>query len=376
MKVYLDNAATTPLDPRVVEAMMPFYTDYFGNASSIHQYGREVRSAIEKARRTVAELIGAAPSEVFFNSGGTETDNTVIRNAIAAYDIKHAITSPIEHHAVLHTLEHLADQGLIELHFVELDDRGMVDYQHLEKLLKIHENAFVSLMYANNEIGNITDIEKVAGLCMENKAFFHSDTVQALGHLSLNVSDLNVQAIAGSAHKFHGPKGVGMMYVSGDKPIRPMMLGGGQERNMRGGTENAAGIIGLARALELAYEEKESSQQTIRALKEYTMAQLKAKLKNICFNGASADFDHSLNKVLSIGIPNVEDNDMLLFNLDINGIAVSGGSACASGTSIGSHVLDTLQLPPNTGTLRISFSKFNKQAEIDYLIDKLVEILK
>ena len=376
MSVYLDNAATTPLDVRVFEAMKPYLLDSFGNPSSIHQYGREVRSAVEKSRKIVADILNVAPSEIFFTSGGTEADNTAINNTISSKGIKHAITSRIEHHAVLHTLQHLENDGKISLHFVKLDEQGQVDYDELEDLLQAHEHAFVSLMHGNNEIGNLTDLKRVGSLCQQHKAFFHSDTVQTLGHIDIDLSNINIQSIAGSAHKFHGPKGAGLMYINANNQIPPLLIGGGQERNMRGGTENVSGIIGLAKALELSYSEKEESQTKLLEFKKYTIDQLTSKFSNISFNGLSADLDKSLHKVLSIGIPEIEDNDMLLFNLDINGIAVSGGSACASGTSIGSHVLEALNLDENLGTLRVSFSKFNTKEEIDYFIEKLVEALK
>lgn len=375
MKVYLDNAATTRADERVFEAMKPFLMDNFGNPSSIHSHGRAIRSAIEQARRKVAELLDAAPAEIFFTSGGTEADNTIIRNAIDAYGIKTAITSRIEHHAVLHTLEHLAKSGKIQLKFVDLDASGQINYDHLNKLLSENKGAFVSLMHANNEIGNITNLERVGELCKEHKAFFHSDTVQSIGHADLHLHEMQVDAIVGSAHKFHGPKGVGMMFLKAERNIPPLLIGGGQERNMRGGTENVAGIIGLAKALELAYEEKRNNPRGLLNLKKYTIETLQKKFPQISFNGQSADFENSLDKVLSLSIPGIEDNDMLLFNLDINGISISGGSACASGTSIGSHVLDALNIPPNTGTLRISFSKFNFTEEIDYLVEKLGEAI-
>ena len=371
MRVYLDNAATTPIDPRVFEAMQPFLSDQFGNPSSIHQYGRQIRAAIEKARKHVADILQVAPSEIFFTSGGTEADNTVISNAIHALGLKHAITAKIEHHAVLHTLQHLAGIGKVDLHFVELDDNGQVIYESLEELLKANKDAFVSLMHGNNEIGNLTDLDKVGEICKEHKAFLHSDTVQTLGHIDLDLSSLNIQAIAGSAHKFHGPKGIGLMYINANQQIPPLLIGGGQERNMRGGTENVPGIIGLAKALELCYEEKEENQTILSELKNYTINRLKSEFDNISFNGLSNDFNNSLNKVLSMAIPGIDDNDMLLFNLDINGIAVSGGSACASGTSIGSHVLDALNIGQGIGTVRVSFSKYNTKEEIDYFVENL-----
>ena len=376
MRVYLDNAATTPIDERVFDAMKPFLLDQFGNPSSIHQYGREIRSAIEKARKNVAEILNVAPSEIFFTSGGTEADNTIIINAIRSLELKHAITSRIEHHAVLHTLQHLAEIGQVRLHFVGLDEKGQIVYENLEKLLSKYSDAFVSLMHGNNEIGNLTDLEKVGEICKEHHAFFHSDTVQTLGHLDLDLSKLNIHSIAGSAHKFHGPKGVGLMYINADRQIPPLFIGGGQERNMRGGTENVSGIIGLAKALELCYQEKEENRSKLSELKSYTIKRLSSELDKISFNGLSTDFEKSLNKVLSMAIPGIDDNDMLLFNLDINGIAVSGGSACASGTSIGSHVLDALGLEEGHGTIRVSFSKFNTKEEIDYFVEKLKEAIQ
>ncbi len=375
MRVYLDNAATTPLDERVFEAMKPYLLEHFGNPSSIHSHGRAVRSAIEKARRQVADILNVAPSEIFFTSGGTEADNTIINNSISIYGIKHAITSKIEHHAVLHTLEHLERAGKVELHFVELDGAGQINYDHLAILLKLHENAFVSLMHGNNEIGNIIDLERVGELCNEHNAFFHSDTVQTLGHHDLDLSKIKIHSIVGSAHKFHGPKGIGMMYINTDKQIPPMLIGGGQERNMRGGTENVPGIIGLAKALELGYAEIVENQAKLLDFKQYTIEKFRENFDGVSFNGLSADLDNSLHKVLSIAIPGIEDNDMLLFNLDINGISISGGSACASGTNIGSHVLEALNMEENLGTLRVSFSKYNTKAEIDYFIEKLSEAI-
>ncbi len=375
MKVYLDNAATTSLDERVFEAIKPYLIDHVGNPSSIHSHGRTIRSAIEKARKQVADLLRVAPSEIFFTSGGTEADNTIIKQTISHYGINHAITSKIEHHAVLHTLEHLEKEGEIKLHFVEIDDKGQINNEHLTSLVSSHKNSFVSLMHGNNEIGNILDIEQVGELCHEHQAFFHSDTVQSLGQCDLNLSKIKINAIVGSAHKFHGPKGIGMMYINANKTIPPLFIGGGQERNMRGGTENVPGIIGLAKALEIGYSELKETQIKLRNLKEYTIKRLIENFDNISFNGLSADLENSLNKVLNISIPGVEDNDMLLFNLDINGISVSGGSACASGTSIGSHVLDALNIAGNPGILRVSFSKYNTKEEVDYLLKKLKEIL-
>lgn len=371
MKVYLDNAATTQLDEQVFEAMKPYLLGNYGNPSSIHSYGREARSAIEQARRKVAEMLGASPAEIFFTSGGTEADNTIIRNAIARFGIKTAISSRIEHHAVLHTLQHLETIGQIRLLFVDLDARGQIDYTHLEKLLEENHNAFVSLMHVNNEIGNITNLELVGTLCRNFGAYFHTDAVQSIGHIAIDLNALQADALACSAHKFHGPKGVGLMYIKAGRQFSPLMIGGGQERNMRGGTENTAGIIGLSKAMEIAVEERKQTQEKLTRFKKYTIGQVRKIIPLAAFNGLSDDLENSLPKILSISMPDIEDNDMLLFNLDIAGISVSGGSACASGSSIGSHVLDVLNLPPNTGAIRVSFSKYNTIEEIDYFIEKL-----
>ena len=374
-RVYLDNAATTALDKRVFEAMEPYLTGQYGNPSSIHANGREVRTAIEKARRKVAEILGAAPSEIFFTSGGTEAINTVLRGALEKHSIQHVITSPIEHHAVLHTLEYLKSAGHTQVHFVNLNDQGQFDLNHMEELLKTYPGSLVSLMHVNNEIGNIMDMDAVGDLCATYHAFFHCDTVQAIGHLPFNLSQQGVHAIAGSAHKFHGPKGTGFMYVDADHAISPLLIGGGQERNMRGGTENVYGIIGLASALELAYDEREQTIEHLLSLKKYAIKRLNSEIENVVFNGMSASPDASLSKILSIGLPGLGENEMLLFNLDINGLSVSGGSACASGSNIGSHVLDAIKVPSDMATIRISFSKFNTTDEIDFFVQNLKMIV-
>jgi cysteine desulfurase len=257
MRVYLDNAATTPLDPEVFEAMKPFMLEDFGNPSSTHAHGRKVRAAIESARKKIAELLNCTPGEIIFTSGGTEADNAIIRCAVETYGIKHAISTPIEHHAVTHTLETLEKNGVVALHHVRLDANGNADLQHLEELLKVHPNALVSLMHANNEIGNLLSLETVGNLCEQYGAYFHSDTVQTMGHYRHDMKKLKVHGITAAAHKFHGPKGVGFMYINKDKKIKQLIHGGAQERNMRGGTENVYGIIGLAKALEICYREME-----------------------------------------------------------------------------------------------------------------------
>ncbi|MDN5204384.1 cysteine desulfurase family protein [Fulvivirgaceae bacterium BMA10] len=375
MKVYFDNAATTPLDPEVFEAMKPYMLELYGNPSSIHSHGREVRAAIERSRKTVAELLNTSPSEIFFTSGGTEADNTSIVSGIESHGIKHAISSRIEHHAVLHTLETLEKNGKIKLSYVNLDEQGYIDLNHLEALLAKHDKSFVSLMHANNEIGNLNNIEKIGELCIAHGAIFHSDTVQSVGHYKHDLQKLKIHCMVGSAHKFHGPKGIGFLYINGDYKIAPFIYGGAQERNMRGGTENVCGIIGLAKALEIAYEHMEEHQQYIQGLKDRMIHQLREQIPDVGFNGDSANPD-SLYTVLNVCLPESEDNDMLLFNLDINQISASGGSACSSGSNVGSHVLTALKTDPKRGAIRFSFSKYNTPEEVDYVAEKLAQLYK
>lgn len=376
MNVYLDNAATTPLDPEVLEAMRPFLENNFGNPSSTHAHGRKVRAAIEYARKNIAGLLNVAPGEIFFTSGGTEADNTFICSGIETYGLKHAITSEIEHHAVLHTLEHLERTGEIRLSYVELDDKGHPDHEHLEELLKNNDRSLVSLMHANNEIGNLNDISKIGEICIEYNALFHSDTVQTMGHYKHDLKQLPVHGVSAAAHKFHGPKGIGFMYISKGTKINPFIYGGAQERNMRGGTENVYGIIGIAKAMEIAYRDMQAHQQYIQSLKDRMIGKLKSQISGVAFNGDSENAEKSLYTVLNVCLPESPDNDMLLFTLDINGISVSGGSACSSGALNGSHVLSGIKADPNRGAVRFSFSKYNTPEEIDYTADKVAEFYK
>ena len=373
MKVYLDNAATTPVHPLVVEAMLPVLANQFGNPSSIHSYGREVRTIIEGARKKVAQLLNTSPSEIFFTSGGTEADNMAIRCCVQDLGVTHIITSSIEHHAVLHTAEDMERRGLVKLSFVNIDNAGQVDLNHLERLLSEDGKTLVSLMHANNEIGTMISIEKVGNLCRKYNALFHSDTVQTLGHFVHDLSVLPVDFITGAAHKFHGPKGVGFLYINNRVKIKPYITGGAQERNMRGGTENVYGIVGLAKALEIAYEHIESDIKEISALKKYMMDELKSSMPGIEFNGDQHP-EKSLYTVLNVSFPPCENAEMLLFSLDIAGIACSAGSACSSGSNVGSHVLNGIGADPNRPTIRFSFSRFNTKDEIDYCVEKVREL--
>ena len=375
MRIYLDNAATTPLDPEVFEAMKPFMLEDFGNPSSTHAHGRKVRTAIESARKKIAELLHCTPGEIIFTSGGTEADNTILTGGVISYNIQNIITSPVEHHAVEETLNNLSKKKHIHLHMVDLDEHGNVDITHLDTLLGKHHNALVSLMHANNEIGNLLNIETVGELCNQHKAYFHSDTVQTVGHYVHDLSKIKVHGIAAAAHKFHGPKGVGFMFIRKDRKIQSFLHGGPQERNMRGGTENVYGIIGLAKALEIAYKNLDDHKKYITGLKARMIDKLKENIPGVEFHGDSANLKRSLYTVLNVCLPESNHNDMLLFNLDLHGISASGGSACSSGATNGSHVLAALYPNSKKGAVRFSFSKYNTAEEIDLAVDKLKECL-
>lgn len=371
-KIYLDNAATTKLDDEVFNAMLPYMREEFGNPSSIHSYGRKTRTAIETARKSVAKYLNVTPAEIFFTSGGTEADNMAICKAMEAYDIKHAISSKLEHHAVEHTLCTLEKEGKIKVSWVNHDHKGNIDLNHLEELLKSNPKSLVSLMHANNEIGTLLPIKKVSELCEKYDALFHSDTVQTMGHFKLDLQNIKIHFTTCGGHKFHGPKGVGFIYINHTVKINPFISGGAQERNMRGGTENVYGIVGLAKAFELANEHMEEHQTHIRGLKNYMMEQLKSNIAGMDFNGETGE--NSLYTVLNCRFPLHPDAEMLLFNLDIAGIAASGGSACSSGSNQGSHVLRGLGIDMNRPSVRFSFSKYSTKEEIDIVVKKLKEM--
>ncbi|MEP7142693.1 MAG: cysteine desulfurase family protein [Ferruginibacter sp.] len=371
-RIYFDNAATTSLDPQVLETMMPFLTEKFGNPSSIYSYGRETRMAIEQARKSVAKILNAHPAEIFFTSGGTESNNTAILSAVRDLDCKHIITSSIEHHAVSHIVEYLNNAGKAKVSHVKLLPDGHIDLQDLEKLLATaKEKTVVTLMHANNEIGNILDIHAVGNLCKLYKAIFHSDTVQTIGHFPFDLRNTPVHFITGAAHKFHGPKGVGILYINENVSIKPFIHGGGQERNMRAGTENIYAIVGFAKALEIANTALESDSAFIGDLKKYMHSELKKNIPQVTFNGEV--LGNSLYTVLSTNFPKSEKSEMLLFNLDINNICASGGSACTSGVEQGSHVINAINNNPNKVTVRFSFCKHNTKAEVDEVIARLKE---
>lgn len=373
MRVYLDNAATTPLDAEVMKVMCEVMESHYGNPSSIHAHGREARTLVEKARKSIAGLLRTSPAEIFFMSSGSEADNTAIRCGIIDNNITHAITTKLEHHAVIHTLEAMEKDGVIKLSFVDVDNKGNIHYAHLEQLLQDNERSFVSIMHANNEIATLNNIERIGELCEQYNAIFHCDTVQTMGHYPHDLGKLKVHFITCAAHKFHGPKGVGFLYINHKIKIKPLIYGGAQERNMRGGTENVYGIAGLAKALELAYTNMEQHRQYIQDLKNYMAQQLKENIPGVDFNG-EIGADNSLYTVLNVSFPETDIADMLLFNLDIAGISASGGSACSSGTDIGSHVLTGIGASSTKPSVRFSFSKYNTKAEIDFVVSKVRDL--
>jgi len=374
MNVYFDNAATTPISKKVLDKMIPYMEDGFGNPSSIHKRGREIKSVIEKSRSKVADILSCEPGEIFFTSGGTEADNMFIINTVLEKKINTVITSKVEHHAVLHCCDYLNKTQNINIKYVSINDNGEVDLDDLEKITSNNNNSLVSLMHGNNEIGNINDLKTISKICEKNNVIFHSDTVQTVGHYAIDLNKINIQGIVGSAHKFHGPKGIGFLYLNNKHKISPFIHGGAQERNMRGGTENVYGIVGLSEALTLAYENIATHKEKIIALKSHMIESLKQKVKGVKFNGLSSDLDNSLYTVLNASIPNVDDQQMFLFNLDINNIAASAGSACSSGSDSGSHVLKEIKTEEGFVNVRFSFNKYNSDEEVDYVVNKIVEI--
>ena len=373
-RIYFDNAATTSLDPIILETMMPYLTEKFGNPSSIYSYGRETKMAIEQARKSVAKILNAHPAEIFFTSGGTESSNTAITAAVKDLGCKHIITSAIEHHATLHTVEYLDSLDAAKVSHVKLLPNGHIDLEHLEKLLAAtEEKTLVTLLHANNEIGNMLDIDAVGNLCKIYNAIFHCDTVQTVGHFPFDLRNTPVHFITGAAHKFHGPKGVGILYINENVRIKPFVHGGGQERNMRAGTENLYGIVGFAKALELATAAYTEDSRYIGALKKYMYDELKKNIPGVGFNGDV--FGKSLYTLLSVSFPKSEKSEMLLFNMDIHNICASGGSACTSGAEQGSHVIRATNNNPNQVTVRFSFCKHNTTAEIDTVVALLLEMI-
>ena len=373
-RVYLDNAATTPMAPEIIQMMSEMMKTHFANPSSVHSFGSESKIVVENARKSIANLLNTSPGSIFFTSGGTEADNMAIKCGIDNHKITHAITSKLSHHAVLYPLEDLEADGRIKLSYIDIDENGVVSLPHLKELLANNPRTFVSIMHANNEIGTIQDIKAIGEICKEYNAIFHSDTVQTIAHFPFDMQELNVDFMAASAHKFHGPKGVGFVYISENIQIKPLLRGGAQERNMRAGTENIYGIAALSMAMEMAYEHLEEEVKYIKELKSYMIEKFKTEMQDVQFYAKCTDMDNSLYTVLSVNFPETDIAEMLLFNLDIMGIACSGGSACASGGSKSSHVLSGINPESKRPGIRFSFSKYNTKEDIDFVIDKLKKL--
>lgn len=371
MNVYLDNAATTPMDKEVVQAMLPYMTDFFGNPSSSHAFGRKTKTAIEQARRTIATHLKCTPSEIYFTSGGTEADNLAMHAAVHDMGCVHIITSAIEHSAVIKTAQLMSEKFGVKLSLVNLDDKGRINLVHMRELLAANGKSFVTLMHGNNEIANILPLDEVSALCSEFNAVFHSDTVQTMGHYAFDLQKLNIHFLNASAHKFHGPKGVGFIYINKKVKVSADITGGGQERGLRGGTENLIGIVGMAKALDLCYTQLAEHQQYISDLKQYMASELEASIPELIFNGHSRSKE-SLYTVLNVTFPPTKNADMLLFLLDLEGVACSGGSACSSGATKGSHVLDAIgALRQGQASIRFSFSRLNTRDEVDFALEKV-----
>ncbi len=373
--VYLDNAATTPMLPEVVKIMQESMLVNFGNPSSTHQFGRKAKTAVETARKNIAKQFNVSASEIIFTAGGTEADNLILQNAVLHLGVTKIITSPIEHHAVLNTVQFLQQEHDITISYVEIDKNGTVVLESLEECLQqTNEKTLVSLMYVNNETGNILPIEKVASICKKHNAYFHSDTVQAIGHYTIDLQKNPIDFIVASAHKFHGPKGVGFAYFKKGIGIRPMLFGGGQEKGARSSTENVHAIIGMDKALKKAYENLTKDEDYIKGLKKYFVEEIKKIIPNVEINGES--INKTSYAIVNLRFP-IEDK-MLLFNLDLSGIAVSGGSACQSGSSKGSHVLRAFldEKEEKKASLRFSFSKLNTIEELDYALNQFKKFIK
>ncbi|MBX2909081.1 MAG: cysteine desulfurase [Chitinophagales bacterium] len=370
--IYLDNAATTPLDKSVLEEMLPYLTEYFGNPSSVHFFGRRPKAAIEKARKTVAHYLNASTAEIFFTSGGTESNNTALNMAVRSLGVKRIVSTKIEHDCVLNTTRNLAMQGT-EVVYLKVDKLGNIDLGELENLLQQNKPTLVSIMHVNNEIGTIADLQAISNLCETYKAYLHSDTVQSIAYFPFNLQTLKVHFLSGSAHKFHGPKGVGFLYINGDARVKPFIFGGGQERNMRAGTENVASIVGLGKALKMAKQEQETSLAHFSFLRNEMKKQLREKIKDVEFIESEPN---CFQKILSVSLPPHENSDMILINLDIAKVAASGGSACSSGTERGSHVLDVIGVEKDRRTIRFSFSKFNTLEDVKAAVNALAALFQ
>ncbi len=374
-RVYFDNAATTPLLPEVVDAMAEVLKNNFGNPSSIHAEGRKARTLIEDSRKKIAHVLGVSIGEIFFTSCGTESNNMVLKNSVRDLLVKRIISTPTEHHCILHSLDRIAaEYPEVQIEYLSVDSDGRPDLKQLEERLKRDQSkTLVSLMHANNETGAMIDLAQVAHICRENNALFHSDTVQTIGYFPLNAGQLGLNFLSGSAHKFHGPKGIGFVYINNDNQLSPYIDGGAQERNMRAGTENIHGIVGMAKALEIAVQNMDENHRHIIQLKEalvHGLQQIQPRLKIVGSNQGPSHY-----KVLNVLFPPDKKTDLILMNLDIHGISVSGGSACSSGADTGSHVMEAIGVEPGWNTIRFSFSKLNKMEDVDRVLSEIRQII-
>ncbi|MCK7590444.1 cysteine desulfurase [Subsaxibacter sp. CAU 1640] len=377
--VYFDNAATTPIREEVLQRMLSVMKDTYGNASSSHSFGRSSKSLIETSRKTIASLLNCSASEIIFTSGGTEANNLILRSAVRDLGVAEIITSKIEHHAVLHVVEALAKEYQIVVSYVHLDSKGNVDFEHLESLLQSPTKKLVSLMHINNEIGNKLDIQKTADLCKANNSLFHSDTVQSIGHYSMDLQKTPIDFLTASAHKFHGPKGIGFVFVRKNSGLKASIFGGEQERGFRAGTEAIHNIVGMEEALKISYANLNTERSHIEGIKAYFMDALKDTFRKVSFNGNCSDFENSTYTLLNVCLPLPQQKASLMqFQLDLKGIASSRGSACQSGSNQNSHVLaeilddEHLQLP----SVRFSFSSFNTKSEVDYVMQVLTSFIE
>ncbi len=369
-RIYLDNASTTPIDHKAKEAMTDVINNNFGNPSSIHFHGRHSKTIIEEARKTIAKIFKVSIGEIFFTSSATEANNMILKNSVDYLEVKRIISSPTEHHCILHTLDYIEKTKGTEIIYLNVDAEGNIDYSQLQSLLnETKKKTLVSLMYGNNEIGTILDLEKISDMCFMTNTLLHTDAVQMIGKYDIDLSKIKTSFMSGTAHKFHGPKGASFFYMNMDNIIPAYIHGGAQERNMRAGTENIYGIIGMAKALEVAIESKEETIKHISILRSHLKTQLAEKFEDIKFNGNQSD--KFLHHILSVSFPASPKADMLMFNLDIAGISASSGSACSSGIESDSHVLQAIKHPSDRKTIRFSFSKYNTIEEIDFVIQKM-----
>ncbi len=374
--VYFDNAATTPIREEVIEVVYEIMKSNFGNPSSSHSFGRSSKAIVEKSRKMIASSLNVSAGEIIFTSGGTEADNLVLNSAVKDLGVTHIVTSKIEHHAVLHTVEKLQSDFKIKVSYVNINQYGDIDFKHLESLLHTEAKTLISLMHVNNEIGNILDIKRVADLCKLNNALFHSDAVQSIGHYKMDLQDISVDFLAASAHKFHGPKGVGFAFIRKNSGLKPLIIGGEQERGLRAGTESIHNIVGIEKALNSAYDYLDKEMLYIKELKQYFIDEIKKAIPEVKFNGHSDNLEKSTYTLVNVCLPiSPKKAAMFLFQLDLKGIACSKGSACQSGSSQNSHVLseilsdEDLQKP----SIRFSFSIYNTKDEVDYAVNVLKE---